>query len=80
MLRVALLGASLSFAVATAAAAATIPMKPAGVTSGNVTQVAEGCGRGFWRGPGGRCHPMARERACPPGYHLGREGRRCWPN
>ena len=45
-----------------------------------VTLVAEGCGPGWWRGPGGHCHPMAMGRACPPGYHLGPEGRRCWPN
>lgn len=45
-----------------------------------VTLVAEGCGPGFWRGPGGRCHPMAMGRVCPRGYHLGPEGHRCWPN
>jgi hypothetical protein len=45
-----------------------------------VIPVAEGCGRGFWRGPGGMCHPMFNGRACPPGYHLGPERRRCWPN
>jgi hypothetical protein len=42
--------------------------------------VAERCGAGWWRGPGGRCHPMFNGRACPPGYHLGPERRRCWPN
>lgn len=41
---------------------------------------AEGCGPGWWRGPGGFCHPMAVARACPVGWHLGPEGRRCWPN
>jgi hypothetical protein len=41
---------------------------------------AEGCGPGFWRGPGGDCHPFAVNRACPVGYHLGPEGKRCWPN
>ena len=41
---------------------------------------AEGCGPGFWRGPGGHCHPFAVNRACPVGYHLGPEGKRCWPN
>ena len=24
--------------------------------------------------------PRYWRRACPPGYHLGRYGRRCWPN
>ncbi|HKD25963.1 MAG TPA: hypothetical protein VKC66_08580 [Xanthobacteraceae bacterium] len=41
---------------------------------------AEGCGPGWWRGPGGFCHPMATNRACPVGWHLGPAGRRCWPN
>jgi hypothetical protein len=45
-----------------------------------VTLVAEGCGPGFWRGPGGNCHPFAHRRMCPGGYHLGPEGHRCWPN
>ena len=45
-----------------------------------VIRVAEGCGPGYWRGPHGHCHPFAVNRACPRGYHLGPEGRRCWPN
>jgi hypothetical protein len=45
-----------------------------------VTRVAERCGPGFWRGPRGVCHPMFNGRACPPGYHLGPERKRCWPN
>ncbi len=36
--------------------------------------------RGFWRGPAGHCHPFATNRMCPRGYHLGPEGRRCWPD
>jgi len=47
---------------------------------GLIVKVAEGCGPRFWRGPGGRCHPFAVGRACPVGYHLGPEGKRCWPN
>ena len=56
--------------------------------------VADGCGPGRYRGPGGACHRFGygpypggyytqRPRhwnPCPPGYHLGRGGRRCWPN
>ena len=38
------------------------------------------CGPGWWRGPEGHCHPMATDRACPRGYHLGPEGKRCWSN
>ena len=56
------------------------PRAPVGKTDTLVTKVAEGCGPGFWRGPNGRCHPMYNGRACPPGYHLGPERKRCWPN
>jgi len=45
-----------------------------------IIKVAGGCGAGWWRGPEGHCHPMAVGRACPPGYHLGPEGKKCWPN
>ena len=79
MLKTVVLSAVLSLGLAAAASAATHPAQVGPVDNG-VTKVAEGCGPGFWRGEGGRCHPYARERACPPGYHLGREGRRCWPN
>jgi hypothetical protein len=68
-----------SFGVSTAVSAAMTPA-PLGTTDSAVIKVAEGCGPGFWRGPGGRCHPFAVSRACPRGYHLGPEGRRCWPN
>ena len=30
--------------------------------------------------PGARIIFAAPGRACPYGYHLGRQGRRCWPN
>ena len=72
-------GVALAFGVSTAVSAAMIPA-PLGTTDSAVVKVAEGCGPGFWRGPGGRCHPFAVSRACPRGYHLGPEGRRCWPN
>lgn len=53
----------------------------AGATSfTGVANAAEGCGPGWWRGPGGFCHPFATNRACPVGWHLGPEGQRCWPN
>ncbi len=74
------LGAALAFGLATAAVAAGVTPVPSSPAVSNVTPVAEGCGRGWWRGPGGRCHPMFNGRACPPGYHLGPERRRCWPN
>jgi len=39
----------------------------------STANAAEGCGPGWWRGPGGWCHPMAVARACPVGWHLGPE-------
>ncbi len=52
---------------------------------GSIILVEGGCGRDFHRNDRGECRPNWREweqgwRACPPGYHLGGEGRRCWPN
>ena len=79
MIRNIVLAAALAFSFATTAGAA-VPTAPVATSSGLVIKVAEGCGRGFWRGPGGACHPMAMGRVCPVGYHLGPEGHRCWPN
>lgn len=79
MLKSLLLSAALAAGLATAASAGVTPVV-IGKSDAAIIKVAEGCGPGWWRGPEGRCHPMAMGRACPPGYHLGREGRRCWPN
>jgi hypothetical protein len=79
MIRNFLIGTALALGLATAASAAVTPAPP-GISNSPVVKVAEGCGRGWWRGPGGRCHPMFDGRACPPGYHLGPERKRCWPN
>jgi len=79
MMRTILLGTALAFGLATVASATVIPA-PIGNAGSTVVKVAEGCGPGYWRGPGGRCHPFAVGRACPRGYHLGPEHRRCWPN
>jgi hypothetical protein len=79
MIKTVFLGAALAFGLATVANAAVTPV-PLGKANSSVIHVAEGCGPGFWRGPGGRCHPMFDGRACPPGYHLGPERKRCWPN
>lgn len=70
--------ALLAVGVATSANAgvSVAPLK----TEAGVTRVAAGCGAGMWRGAGGVCHPMATGRACPAGYHLGPDHRRCWPN
>lgn len=79
MIRTAFLGVALAFGVATVASAAVTPV-PAGNANTLVIKVAEGCGPGFWRGPGGRCHPMFDGKACPAGYHLGPHRKKCWPN
>ena len=79
MIRSIALSAALVLGLATAASAG-IATAPVGNNQSLIVKVAEGCGPGFWRGPGGRCHPMAMGRACPPGYHLGPEGKKCWPN
>lgn len=57
---------------------------PAG-SAGDIIQVYGGCGPYGHRGPYGGCRPGGQAggyygRACPPGFHLGGGGRRCWPN
>ena len=73
------LSAMLAVGMAASASAAITPA-PVNKTGDLIINVAEGCGRGEWRGPHGRCHPMARGRVCPRGYHLGPHAHRCWPN
>jgi hypothetical protein len=84
LLPAALLGAIL----ATPAAAA--PLAGLGATDAApgapIVRVYGGCGPMGHRGPYGGCRPggqwggYVRGRACPPGFHLGPYGRRCWPN
>ena len=79
MIRSLILGAVLATGVATIANAGFAP-NAIGNSDRSIMRIAEGCGPGMWRGPEGRCHPMANGRACPRGYHLGPEGKLCWPN
>jgi hypothetical protein len=79
MIRSIVLSSALLLGLASAASAAVVAAPPAQPGT-LVIKVAQGCGPGFWRGPGGHCHPYARHRACPRGYHLGSHGKRCWPN
>jgi len=79
MVRSLILSGALAFGLATAANAGITPA-PLGNADGVIIKIAEGCGAGHWRGPGGRCHPMAHGHWCPRGYHLGPEAGRCWPN
>jgi hypothetical protein len=79
MMRTLLLTTTLALGFA-GAAIAGMPVQQQSKPGSLVTPVAEDCGPGWWRGPGGKCHPMFNGRACPPGYHLGPERHRCWPN
>lgn len=47
-----------------------------------IVRVEGGCGRDAHRDREGYCRPNYREERpiCPRGYHLGEDGRRCWPN
>lgn len=57
-----------------------------GASSPHLTLVYGGCGPYGHRGPYGGCRPGGQwggywaGRPCPPGFHLGPYGRRCWPN
>jgi len=78
-LKTAMFAVALGLAGTSVTNAMVIPA-PVGDGDGVIVKVAEGCGPGWWRGPGGHCHPFAVGRACPRGYHIGRYGHRCWPN
>ena len=83
------IGARPTAARPTAASQSAASQSGHGSISPSAQLIADGCGPDAFRGPAGRCRPFARERmreraferrACPRGYHPGREGRRCWPN
>ena len=64
---------------------AAVNVAPGPVVANPTVLVEGGCGRDYHRDRYGNCAPNWREweqgwRACPPGWHLGSEGRRCWPN
>ena len=76
--------AAVALAVPARAAVPVVPLRDGGSL---VIPVAEGCGPGRFRDGYGYCRVMRRwgppaaiVRACPPGYHLGPRGGRCWPN
>jgi len=55
-------------AVSASQAMPVAPLGPAQAESEDVIQVAQGCGA---------CRPLY---SCPPGWHTGPFGRRCFPN
>ena len=67
------------FSLSPSQAMTLAPIAPAAdqAASGEIILVAQGCGPGFHRGPGGACRPLY---SCPPGWHTGPYGRRCVRN
>nr|WP_246720095.1 hypothetical protein [Methylocystis sp. H62] len=69
-----------------APAYAAMPLAPSQTAGAPIVQVYGGCGPYGHRGPHGGCRWGGQwggygvGRACPPGFHLGPYGRRCWPN
>ena len=86
-------GAALMFAVSGAQAMPSADHAP-GYSSPEITLVSGGCGPYRHRGPWGGCRPGGQwgyrpgwhrpgwgwRRACPPGFHLGPYGHRCFRN
>jgi len=71
---------ALGLGIAGVSASQAMPVAPVGPTQAapaDVIQVAQGCGPGMHRGPGGFCRPLY---SCPPGWHPGPYGKRCYPN
>ena len=87
MFRLATIGMTLAFGVAGAAAAAVVPVPVMTVDHG-IIQVGEGCGAGMWRAGDNICRPFRSPYGsnrgtrfeCPPGWHIGPGGAKCWPN
>ena len=48
-----------------------------GADNAAITKVAQDCGPGMHRGPGGVCRPLY---TCPPGWHTGPHGKVCVRN
>jgi hypothetical protein len=77
----------LALGLANAAQAATA-FSPMPTNDDNIIKVGEGCGADRWRAPDGQCRwfhtPYGSARGtrfeCPPGWHIGEGGGRCWPN
>ena len=78
LLAASVLALGLGFAGVSASQAMPVaPLGPTQAASGDVIQVAQGCGPGFHRGPYGACRPLY---SCPPGWHPGPYGKQCFPN
>jgi hypothetical protein len=80
-----ILSAAMSLSLVGVADAA-VTVAPVEKSNSGIIQVYGGCGPYGHRGPYGGCRAGGQwggyrwGRACPPGFHLGPYGRRCWPN
>ena len=54
--------------------AQAMPIAPVNKPATNEIRVAQGCGPGLHRGPGGMCRPLF---TCPRGWHTGPYGKHC---
>lgn len=69
-----------------APAYAAMPVAPPAPGDAPIEKAYGGCGPYGHRGPYGGCRAGGQwggyrwGRPCPPGFHLGPYGRRCWPN
>ena len=68
---------ALGLGLAGVSASQAMPVGPLAPSQTEVTQVAQGCGPGMHRGPGGFCRPLYN---CPAGWHPGPYGKQCFPN
>jgi hypothetical protein len=86
MRRIFMLGAAAALLLGPVAEASAMPMANPGVAAPEATLVYGGCGPRGHRGPYGGCRAGGQwggyglGRPCPPGFHLGPHGRKCWPN
>ncbi len=65
------------FAIAPSQAMPLAPLPLATAGDAAIIQVSGGCGWGGHRGPYGGCRPLYN---CPPGWHSGPYGQRCFRN
>ena len=69
---------ALGLGFAAMSASQAMPLAPlAQATSGDIIHVSGGCGCYGHRGPYGGCRPVYN---CPPGWHSGPYGQRCFRN
>jgi hypothetical protein len=69
---------ALGLSLAAMTASQAMPLAPlAQASSGEIIHVSGGCGYYGHRGPYGGCRRIY---TCPPGWHSGRYGQRCFRN